>query len=231
MVPETCPEAIAKIHKKTWQACQASLRETLNYEVAHHHGDFLAHIVWRLGYEAGQVRRILSDNNISWGFYYDHEPNEPTNASIPDNFILLPPAANRRQLIAPVNFDKAYTRDSFLLGSLADSVEANRWPTETDKGEQDQETFTKWLNREKYSLEMCLGGDKGMANAAFPVDMEIDTHVSQLLLTALTDTCVLGFRSGFKLEEDQYPMDEEMEHHKYDVLQMALCLADMPSGL
>ena len=52
-----------------------------------------------------------------------------------------------------------------------------------------------------------MAGDKGLANVEFD-DMEIDSHVAAILMTALTDTCVLGFRSGYNKEEDIHPMDE-----------------------
>lgn len=220
LVPEGCPEEIPARHQGTWTKCQSAMRMFLSHEARD--GEMLAHIVWRLGREAGKIRRILSDNGISWGFFYDHDPNEPNNASLPDNFVLMP--EGHEQLIAPINFDLAYTRESFLLGT-ARSAEALRWPTEDDLGEQDNDKFTKWLNREKYSLEMALGGDKGLANTDY-CDQGIDTHLASLLMTALTDTCVLGYRSGFKMEPDAYPMDEDLQSHTYDLLQMALCLSD-----
>ena len=72
-------------------------------------GEVLAHTVWKLGREAGKIRRILNDNGISWGFYYDHDPNKPVNSSVPDNMVLLPKGSNTDtfQLLAPINFDKA----------------------------------------------------------------------------------------------------------------------------
>lgn len=231
-VPSACPEEVPSRYRTTWNSCQVAMQSFLTHESRD--GDMLAHIVWRLGREAGKIRRILSNSGISWGFYYDHHPNVPENGSLPDNFVLLPPGCNDEQLIAPINFDKAYTRENFLLGTAPkrfDSEEGPRWPTEEDEhsgkvGTADVGKFNKWLNREEFALEMALGGDKGLANVDYAEDTEIDTHVAALLMTALTDTCVLGFRSGYNLEEDAYPMDPDLATHTYELLQMALCLSE-----
>ena len=54
-----------------------------SHKIAMADGEMLGALAWRLGREAGRVRRILSDNSISWGFYFDHDPNTPVNASVP----------------------------------------------------------------------------------------------------------------------------------------------------
>jgi len=222
-VPSACPEEVLSRHRATWASSQQRMESFLSHEARD--GDMLAHVVWRLGREAGKIRRILSDTGISWGFYYDHNPSEPVNMSHPDNFVLLKEGKHSQQLLAPVNFDKAYTADSFMLGTARDE-QSNRWPTEEDLGMQDKDKFERWLNREHYALEMALGGDKGLANSDYGIEMDIDSHVAALLMTGLTDTCVLGYRSGFNQEEDAFPMDEELEEHVYDLLKMALCLSD-----
>jgi len=225
VVPMVCPEEVPARHRDTWARCASRLQQFFSHQARD--GDTIAQIVWRLGREAGAIRRNLTDNGISWGFYYDHDPNMPNNASTPDNFVLLPrpKSGASQQFIAPINFENAYTRDSFLLGA-ARTPECNRWPLEEDLGEQDGALFNKFLNRELYALESALGGDKGMANVEYATSMEVDTHVAALLMTAVTDTCVLGFRSGFRMEEDKYPFDEELEEHAYDLLEMALCMSD-----
>lgn len=47
-------------------------------------------LCYRLGYEAGLVRRSMTTADISWGNYMDHIL-EPHNNCHPNNFVLLPP--------------------------------------------------------------------------------------------------------------------------------------------
>ena len=54
-------------------------------------GTALAHLVWRIGREAGEFCGLLRDNEISWGYYCDHNPFEPHNNAHPNNFLVLPP--------------------------------------------------------------------------------------------------------------------------------------------
>merc|ERR1711970_208710 len=88
IVPDAVPEEIPDKHRATWQRAQQELQMFLSHEARD--GDILAHIAWRIGREVGKVRRILSDSGISWGFFYDHDPNNPNNASVPDNFVIIP---------------------------------------------------------------------------------------------------------------------------------------------
>lgn len=227
VVPPSRPEEVAPRHVGEWEKATSSLNAFLADEARD--GDLLAHVVWRLGREAGKIRRVLTDAGINWGFYYDHDANTPMASSHPDNFVLLPePAPGKRpkQLVAPIEFDKAYTRESFLLGTLREGEDGHRWPTEEDIGAQDTAKYNRWLNRETYALEMSLGGDKGHANTDYAGYAGIDEHVASLLMTCITDTCVLGFRSGFNQEEDAHEMDDEVAQHAYDLLKMALCLSD-----
>jgi len=229
-LPEVVPEATAADlgvlprHHAVWAKAQDSLRRHLGH--GGHDTELLGMLAWRLGREAGKVRRILSDNGISWGFFYDHDPNTPRNASIPDNFVLLPESAsevNQGQLIAPINFDHAYSKESFLLGTCREGEPA--WPMEepNEKNQQDSAKFAQFVAQETYLLEMALGGS---SDNEVQQHYEVDEHVTALLMTCLRDTVVLAFRSGYRLEEDPHPMDAELKELTYDLLNMALCMSD-----
>ena len=105
-----------------------------------------------------------------------------------------------------------------------------KWPTEeaTEKGQADHARFETWLRMEEYALEMALGGGGLAGEDGSEDDSEIDVedHVNALLMTCLRDTVVLAFRSGYSLEEDPHPMDDDLRAHTYDLLNMALCMSD-----
>jgi len=66
----------------------------------------------RIGYECGRIKRILDEKQISWGYFYDHNPFEPHCNAHPNNFIVLdleaPYNKECRNLLAPVDFDMAF---------------------------------------------------------------------------------------------------------------------------
>ena len=67
-----------------------------------------------IGYETGKIKRILQDNHIAWGTYYeDHNEKYQcyTNAH-PNNLIVLP--KGNSTLLAPTDFDYNYTRENYI---------------------------------------------------------------------------------------------------------------------
>lgn len=46
-------------------------------------------LLHRLGYEVGRVFRLLLQNEVNWGYYFDHDPFMPHCNAHPNNFIVL----------------------------------------------------------------------------------------------------------------------------------------------
>jgi hypothetical protein len=71
----------------------------------------------RIGYEAGKIKRLLDENEISWGYFIDHNPFEPHCNAHPNNFVVLDleAASNaNKNLLAPLDFDMTYDSQSFI---------------------------------------------------------------------------------------------------------------------
>lgn len=154
-------------------------------------GSFLARIVWNIGYESGYIKRLLQNNDISWGYYIDHNPFEPHCNAHPNNFIILDPFKHT-QLLAPVDFDMAYSFFGFI-----NTLEEHKL------GQQDYKMFQNWVNSERVALEQGLAGQENMAN------FEYGTESTYLPIQVLyRDLCVLGYRFGFEQLENCYPLSE-----------------------
>eukprot|EP00658_Telonema_sp_P-2_P060908 TRINITY_DN49690_c0_g1_i1.p1 TRINITY_DN49690_c0_g1~~TRINITY_DN49690_c0_g1_i1.p1 ORF type:complete len:533 (-),score=122.61 TRINITY_DN49690_c0_g1_i1:360-1958(-) len=223
LLPETVPDSPPnELNDRTaliWSKAAERLRTVLDPTAGPAGTDFLAHVVWRLGREAGQIRRILSECGIMWGYFFDHDPNNVHNNSEPNNFVLLPPGTNKEtdQLLAPIDFDMCFTKSSFLLGAC-ENPDFPLWPTEQTLGAVDEAKFERWLEQEVYMMEMSIGGN---IEGYEPTD-----DSSGLLMTCLRDTCLLGFRSGLRADDDVFPLTGEYKDHVYDIIDLALCLSD-----
>ena len=96
-----------------WKQCASTLRHKLNdLKEKHNVGSILGYLYWRLGREAGTVQRLLSNNHISWGTYSDLLGFHCN--SHPNNFVLLNGSNPNGPLLAPLDFDMAFTRKSFV---------------------------------------------------------------------------------------------------------------------
>ncbi|CAG9310469.1 unnamed protein product [Blepharisma stoltei] len=146
----------------------------------------LAKIFWKIGREAGQIKRILEDHDISWGYFIDHNPFEPHCNSHPNNFIILP--SGSEHILAPVDFDMAFRSQEFL--NIVD---------ENSLGRNDSSLFQNWLNCERVNLELALSGQENMANFSYSEEAS-----ESILHSAYRDLLVLGYRSGFDKLEDAY---------------------------
>jgi len=224
MLPERVPEGgapsgcgISNHHTAVWDTAAESLSTVMSHGPGQAGSDFLAHVVWHLGREAGNVRKIMNENDIMWGYFFDHNPNEAHNNSDPSNLVLLPKGTNGGQLLAPIDFDMCYTRSSFLIG-VVEGEDFPTWPTEENLGTQDMDKFDRWQEQEAYLMEMAIGGN--VDNYVGP------NETANVLMTALRDTCLLGFRSGLRGDIDPYPLTGEYLDHVYDIIELALCLSD-----
>lgn len=170
-----------------------SLFEDVNHDELNmslpHLGSVLGKLVWNIGYEAGYIKRLLQNNDISWGYFIDHNPFEPHCNAHPNNFLVLDPLKYDK-LLAPVDFDMAYTFQGFI-----NTIEENKL------GQQDYKMFQNWVNSERVALEQGLAGQENMAN--FEYGIESTLLPIQVLYR---DLCVLGYRFGFEQLENSYPL-------------------------
>jgi hypothetical protein len=147
----------------------------------------MAHLWWRIGREAGLIRGAMTRAGISWGNYMDHIM-EPHNNSHPNNLVVLPPGgcppSEWSALLAPLDLDMSYTRESFFLNAT---------------GEPDPAEFEQSLSRERDELLFNLAGDASSTGLA-GIGLGEDTAEStQVLHWALRDTMALGFLVGYRL--------------------------------
>jgi hypothetical protein len=56
----------------------------------------------------------LVENNISWGYYSDHDPNSVHQNAHPNNLVVIPENLNQENLLAPLDYDLAFFRQEFL---------------------------------------------------------------------------------------------------------------------
>lgn len=147
----------------------------------------------RIGYETGQFKRALDENQISWGYFIDHNLFEPHCNAHPNNFLvldLLSPSNPSNLLLAPLDFDMAYNLETFV-NIVEDSPDFGRG--------RDAEMFDNWSGLEKYELEKALGGQENMANFSYGdgstssgngVEAQKGEGLFKVTEIGLRDTCV-----------------------------------------
>jgi hypothetical protein len=68
----------------------------------------------RIGYEAGLIKRILDEHQISWGYFIDHNLFEPHCNAHPNNFVVRADLVDSGTILAPLDFDMTYDFDTFV---------------------------------------------------------------------------------------------------------------------
>ena len=127
----------------------------------------IALVFARCGAEVGKVKRLLDENEISWGFFTDHNPFEPHCNAHPNNLVVLDPLSNAHgNLLGVLDLDMAYSSETFINTIEPDPMfftdEENREIQEKKYGTRDLGQFDDWLNSEKYEMEVALGGAENM---------------------------------------------------------------------
>ena len=75
----------------------------------------------RCGAEAGKIKRLLDEHEISWGYFTDHNPFEPHCNAHPNNLVVLDPTKNpHSNLLGVLDLDLAYSFDAFINTIEAD---------------------------------------------------------------------------------------------------------------
>jgi len=69
----------------------------------------------RCGAESGKVKRLLDENEISWGYFTDHNPFEPHCNAHPNNLVVLDPSKNEHaNILGVLDLDLAYNFKTFI---------------------------------------------------------------------------------------------------------------------
>ena len=167
----------------------------------------------RCGAEAGKIKRLLDEHEISWGYYTDHNPFEPHCNAHPNNLVVLDPEHSRNQnVLAVLDLDLAYSFEPSFVNTIeADpeffTDEENLEIQRRKVGTHDREQFDDWNNSEKYELELALGGQENM-NFEFFLHRQnsepgqqaegVDTKAANQLMCALMrDFCVKSYREHY----------------------------------
>jgi hypothetical protein len=206
-----------------WAECCRTLEQYLplnnNNEQQHESdnvGSLLAAVHWRLGRETGLFKRLLRDNHISWGTFCDHDQFEPHCNAHPSNFVVLPITPQRKPgspLLGTVDFDLAYTRDTFF-STLRDQPLF---------GHFDVELFDSWMDSEDQELARALAGEAA-STGLVGVNVDIDDQYLLACKWAMRDTLLAGFQSGFAKEPEKHAIALHLEPAVEALIKMALML-------
>jgi hypothetical protein len=148
----------------------------------------------KISYEVGLTKKLFEDNEFNWGTYDYH-----CNAHL-DNFILLPPN-DKGVLLAPVDFDLAFTRDQFIDIKYKNS-----------EGIENQVTFDNLIMRERNCLLMQLIGINMIPNIEVSVlylDKLIEDNKPfsknlENLHNLLKENNAYNFYAGFNMQENNF---------------------------
>ena len=166
----------------------------------------VGYLYWRFGWECGTFCRVLREEGICWGTYADgtgYHCNAHGN-----NMVLAAedPAKPERPFTMPLDFDMAYTRDTFAF---------------SEDEARDRQMFADNAEVESVSMLRDLGGapdSTGTKNDhAVPPALEP-------LRWALRDTMVRAWLGAFRGEADTLPHDAARAAHAYALLRLALVM-------
>lgn len=161
----------------------------------------------RCGAEAGKVKRVLDENELSWGYFTDHNPFEPHCNAHPNNLVVLDPLSNEfANMLGVLDLDLAYSFDTFVNTIEPDPImftdEDNLNIQRGKYGTKDREQFDDWINSEKYELELALGGQEAF-NFRFGMQRQDSEQnedvvkVSGLYNALMQDFCVKSYRESY----------------------------------
>jgi len=164
----------------------------------------LAHIYWRFGYEVGTICRIFKLAEFSWGTYSDvlgHHCNSHVN-----NLVLLPFSASNptSPLLAPLDFDMAFTKSSFSRDSV---------------------TWSGWMTMEENGMKMVLGGDTQLSTGVTAVVGQLSQGHS-LVRDALRDTMVCAFNHALNGQANPHPTIPAIGPEIHSLLKLALIVTE-----
>eukprot|EP01126_Amoeba_proteus_P043663 TRINITY_DN4803_c0_g1_i3.p1 TRINITY_DN4803_c0_g1~~TRINITY_DN4803_c0_g1_i3.p1 ORF type:complete len:328 (-),score=68.78 TRINITY_DN4803_c0_g1_i3:1296-2279(-) len=203
---ETVPEMKYPGMEEKWfsiweESCQLLKSVPLNKGC----GSLLAHLYWLFGRETGQIYSSFcsAKDPILWGTYVD-ELGHHCNAHV-NNLVLLPPGHSH--LLSPLDFDMAFTRESFTLG---------------------QEQFQNYQEMELNGLKLALADFPEVSTGVNATATLTGHHL--VVKWALRDTMLRGFYSGFSGMPDQHPRLSSLDPYLYALLNLSLIVTEMETA-
>ena len=165
--------------------------------------DVLGYLYWRLGWECGHVLRILAAHGVSWGTFRDVTGTH-CNAH-GNNFVLRLPNPSGL-LLAPVDFDLAYTADSYVASRDADA---------------DRAEARSNIDLERHALALDIAGSRDSTGTrndhAVPAPYDA-------LRWGLRDTAVRAYVLSVHGQPDQHPHQESIEPLCRALLELAILM-------
>ena len=174
----------------------------------------LAFMFWQIGWDCGVTLRSLHQSGkITWGrFWHDENENEekvPHFNGHPNSFVVLPPELVEDHLMAPLNFDLAYTEASYESKEKGDA----------------EENFDVELN----FLRLVLAGADIRTSAIIP-ETSSEFRI-QMVSIGMRDTLLAGFDCAFAGEKNAHPFVPELKGVIVAMTQVALMLGDLNDKL
>jgi hypothetical protein len=197
------PESAFGDWKALWESSWRSLVDS-----GTNLGDVLAALYWELGLETGRILRLIHDSNINWGTYEDLLGNHCN--SHPNNLVVLREPQNSF-LLAPLDFDLAFTRDTYR-------------PQTCTVAEETEPLWKELIEMEKNGMRLSLGGLSLNSGVEGRADLPISIEPIRI---ALRDTMVLGFTAGYEGNADpQLPRTKPLSIHFSSLIRLALIMSE-----
>ena len=214
-LPERVPGQSLQPLEDRWMAVWESSAAALTQHLHEAGGSLLALVYWRFGWEAGLVLRAMHDQGISWGTYAD-DLGTHCNAHV-NNFVILPedPSNPTRRMLAPLDFDMAFTRSNFLL--LSAPVDDPVAAAQLSAAQLDE-----WMLLERRGLECCLAGSD-LNSGTLPL-APLPQHLVNLRW-ALRDTACSAFLAAFHSGNDAldpHPLTPQVSPAIHALIRLAL---------
>ena len=187
------PDALPKKWTPLWTKCQ----ETLKKHYLSSQPPILPYLYWRIGWDCGLALRVMHTAKVSWGTYQDSLGLHSNGHA--NNMVVLPPSQITKHFLYPLDYDMAYTLDSFF----GPDPDGN-------------------LIMEGNSMRMSLSG--GDLNSGVQGASGSDDPRVSILTTALRDTLLAAFEIAFAGKEDPHPFREDMREPSIAMMQLSLML-------
>ncbi|CAD8113502.1 unnamed protein product [Paramecium sonneborni] len=177
----------------------------------------------RIGYEIGKIKRILIDNDISWGYFRDHSKFYYHSNAHMDNFVII---QNGSSVLAPVDFDLAFCKEEFINIDIDFDAQINNdfsaYQENKKYGKYDKEQWLFYQDQERMGLELAIGGmDMILASNMFLEKQKTD--VQEFFEILLRDQMRIGYLDGMQLKDDTSLFYQRMDKIQ-DIIKEALSL-------
>jgi hypothetical protein len=153
------------------------------------------------------IQKLLSKNDINWGTYRDTLGDHSNSHA--NNLVLIPSSGDDSLFLAPLDFDMAFTRDTF--------------------DRKDSTLFDNWLIMEEKAQATSIAGtdmNSGVKGVESMPNETMDAVRSSLRFDQyfhnFRDIMVLGYFNAIKEEKDICPLNPKLTKYCYALIELAL---------